>query len=513
MPEQQLTKQELATKIWEAANTLRSKIKAAEYKDYILGFMFYKFLSDKEEKFLADNDATKADIENASESLISMIKDGIGYYIAKDDLFSSWVEDGVNLTTGIVSEAIGRFDKNIKDDYRKVYEKIFATLAYGLGKLGDTSGSRDKAVRDIIGLINEIPATNDDYDVMGYIYEFFIFKFATAAKDDGAFYTPHEVSELIARILAQDLKGREGQIQVYDPPCGSAGLLLTIGQAAKDVGIDPDKIMYYGQEKITETYNYSRMNLIMKGIKSPQICIRNGDTLEDDWPYFDESTGYQPVFVDACCANPPYSLRWDPTNKENDVRFRGYGVAPKTKADYAFLLHCLYHLKPDGVMGIVLPHGVLFRGGAEETIRKALIDNHNIETIIGLPANLFYSTGIPTLVAILRKNRDSSDILFIDASKEFQAGKKQNVLTESNIQKIFDTVMVRKDVDKFAHLATIDEIRENGYNLNIPRYVDTFEKEELIDIDAVLSSINKYQSEKDEAWAKLREMIAQLTEY
>lgn len=519
-----LTKQALASKIWETANKLRSKIKATEYKDYILGFMFYKFLSDEEEKFLKQQDATKDDIKDicydATDDTVKMIQDELGYFIVYDDLFSSWKEIDINLNTQCVAEALSRFNNQIKDEYKKVYSNIFSTLTGGLSRLGSESGSRDKAVRDIVDMIDEIPTTSNDYDVMGYIYEFFIFKFATAAKDDGAFYTPHEVSQLISMIVAEECKGLT-KVSVYDPTCGSAGLLLTIGDAFAE-HMDRDKIEYYGQEKITETYNLSRMNLVLKGVKPQQILVRNGDTLEDDWPYFDENTAYQPVRVDAVVSNPPYSLNWEPENKVTDPRFKDYGLAPKSKADYAFLLHSLYHLKPEGVMGIVLPHGVLFRGGSEGKIRKELIENRNIETIIGLPANLFYATSIPTVIMILRRNRTATyvdengntvvddRVLFVDASKEFTAGKKQNVLSDANMSKIFETVVNRQNVDKFAYLATKDEIIENDYNLNIPRYVDTFEEEEPIDLDEVRTNIDKCKTEKLAALDSLNKMMAEL---
>ena len=441
-----------------------------------------------------------------------MIQGELGYFIAYSDLFSSWIDKGINLSTKDVSEALIRFNNQIKMDYKKVYENIFSTLSGGLSKFGENMGSRDKAVRDMVSMTGEIPATSDEYDVMGYIYEFLIYKFATAAKDDGAFYTPHEVSKLISRVVAKHVSDQgKDSVCVYDPTCGSAGLLLTMGEELKKVGIDSTEIKYYGQEKITETYNLSRMNLVMKGCKPAQICVRNGDTLEDDWPYFDDNVSYNPVFVDVVTSNPPYSLRWETEGKENDVRFRGYGLAPKSKADYAFLLHSLYHLKSDGVMGIVLPHGVLFRGGTEGAIRKQLIENNQIETIIGLPANLFYNTSIPTLVMILRKNRTQDDsILFIDASKEFKSEKKQNVLTDENLDKIFEVVVNRKNVDKFAHLASKEEIVENDYNLNIPRYVDTTEPEEEIDLDEVRTEIAQIQKEEQEIITNINAMMAEL---
>ncbi len=508
-----LTKQELASKIWETANKLRSKIRANEYKDYILGFMFYKFLSDNEEQFLQKNDATKEDIKGEPDKdTISMIKDELGYYIAYNDLFSSWVDKGVNLVTSDVSEALIRFNTQIKPEYKKVYENIFSTLSGGLSKFGENLGSRHKAVRDMVAMTGEIPSTSDEYDVMGYIYEFLIFKFATAAKDDGAFYTPHEVSRLISMIVSKTVAEQDKEhVQVYDPTCGSAGLLLAIGDAMVENGIDKTEIEYFGQEKITETYNLSRMNLIMKGCKPAQIAVRNGDTLEDDWPYFDDDTPYAPLFVDAVVSNPPYALHWETEGKENDVRFRGYGLAPQTKAEYAFLLHCLYHLKPDGIMGIVLPHGVLSRGSSEGAIRKQLIEHNQIETIIGLPANLFYSTSIPTIIMILRKNRpDDDSVLFVDASNEYKPEKKQNFLTKDNLDHIFKAVVDRKDAEKFAHLATKQEIIDNDYNLNIQRYVDTSDEEEDINIDAVRKEIAQCTADENAAIIEINKMMKEL---
>lgn len=449
-----MTKQQLASKIWETANSLRSKIKANEYKDYILGFMFYKYLSDEEEKQFSKEDLKKVD-----EDDIAYIKDKIGYYIAYEDLFSTWKDLELKLGAAEVSEALTRFNRNIKNVYKKVFDNIFSTLQGGLSKLGDSSGSRDKAVRDIVELIDDIPTTNNTYDVLGYIYEYLIYKFSTAAKDDGSFYTPHEVSSLIARIVADALKDKK-ELNVYDPTSGSGSLLLNIGKEAGKY-IDKDNINYYGQEKITETYHLTRMNLIMKGVKVSNIFVRNGDTLADDWPYFDETTEYKPLSVDAVVSNPPYSLNYDSSVVEHDPRFK-YGVAPDGKADYAFLLHCLYHLESDGIMAIVLPHGVLFRGDTEETIRTNLIKNKHIETIIGLPQNLFYATGIATIIMVLRKERKNDDVLFIDASQNYVKDGAQNALRECDIKRIFDAVKARKSIPNFAKLVSKADIEKNN---------------------------------------------------
>ena len=479
-----MTKQQLASKIWETANSLRSKIKANEYKDYILGFMFYKYLSDNEEEYLEKEGETKELLKDIEEDDINLIKGTIGYFIAYDDLFSTWKELELKLGAAEVSEALNRFNRNIKEDYKKVFDNIFSTLQGGLSKLGDSSGSRDKAVRDIVELIDDIPTTDGSYDVLGYIYEYLIYKFSTAAKDDGSFYTPHEVSSLISRIVADALKDKSA-INVYDPTSGSGSLLLNIGKEAEKY-MDKNYIKYYGQEKITETYHLTRMNLIMKGVNVNNIYVRNGDTLEQDWPYFDETTEYDPLRVDAVVSNPPYSLNYDSAALEGDPRFK-YGLAPDGKADYAFLLHCLYHLQKDGVMAIVLPHGVLFRGDTEETIRTNLIMNDHIETIIGLPQNLFYATSIATIIMVLRKERKGNDILFIDASQNYIKDGPQNALRECDIKRIFDAVKTRKSISNFAKLVSKAEVEKNNYNLNIPRYVSATPKEDVYDLSSVMT--------------------------
>lgn len=480
-----MNKQQLASRIWETANSLRGKVKAGQYKDYILGFMFYKYLSDKEEKCIVDDGGSKEDLKGNASEVVSYFQSKIGYYIGYEDLFSTWREMGGKLGANEVQEALKRFNNNIASEYKRLFNGIFSVLEKGLRDLGENGGSRDRAVRDMLDLIADVPTTSNDYDVLGYIYEYLVYKVASInAKEDGAFYTPHEVTSLISRIIAYNMKDRKS-LNVYDPTCGSGGLLLNIG---KEVGkyIENDYIKYYGQELITETYNLARMNLIMKGISASNICVRNGDTLQDDWPYFDEITNYEPLFVDAVVSNPPYSLKWDSENRNKDPRFN-YGVAPSGKADYAFLQHCLYHLRPDGVMGIVLPHGVLFRGDSEGQIRKNLIENNHIETIIGLPGNLFFATGIPTIIMILKKNRSNSDILFIDASQNFTKDKTQNILRESDVRRIYDAVVNRKDIPNYARVVSKDEIISNDYNLNIPRYVSASEQAEEYDLESVMT--------------------------
>ena len=354
--------------------------------------------------------------------------------------------------------------------------------------MGDSSNSQTKAISDLLHLIKDIPMDGkQDYDVLGFIYEYLISNFAAnAGKKAGEFYTPHEVSLLMSEIVADHLNDRS-EIKIYDPTSGSGSLLINIGKAvAKHMG-DSDKIKYYAQELKENTYNLTRMNLVMRGILPDNIVTRNGDTLEEDWPYFDESDPigtYEPLYVDAVVSNPPYSQNWNPSDKEADPRYARFGLAPKGKADYAFLLHDLFHIKSDGIMTIVLPHGVLFRGGEEGEIRKNLIENNHIDAVIGLPANIFFGTGIPTIIMVLKQKRDRTDILIVDASKGFEKVGKNNKLRASDIKKVADVVTKRLDVEKFSRVVSRDEVRANDYNLNIPRYVDSSEKPESWDIYA-----------------------------
>ena len=487
-----MNKQQLATKIWESANKMRSKIEANEYKDYILGFIFYKFLSDKELEFLTKTGWKSENIQQLlneeNQSIVDYCRRNLGYFIAYKNLFSTWINKGLDFSVGDVSDALNAFDRLISDSHKKVFNKIFETLQTGLGKLGDTSGAQTKAIRELLNLIKVIPMDGrQDYDVLGFIYEYLISNFAAnAGKKAGEFYTPHEVSVVMSEIIAHHLKDRD-KIEIYDPTSGSGSLLINIGKCVSKYIDNKDNIKYYAQELKENTYNLTRMNLVMRGIIPDNIVARNGDTLEEDWPFFDDidpSGTYSTIYVDAVVSNPPYSQNWDPTNKGNDPRYSRYGVAPKSKADYAFLLHDLYHLKPSGIMTIVLPHGVLFRGGEEEKIRKALIEYNNIDAIIGLPPNIFYGTGIPTIIMVLRQKRVNTDVLIIDASKGFVKAGKNNIHQASDIKKIVDTYIKRENIDKYSRVVTKEEIRANDYNLNIPRYVDSSDEPETWDIYA-----------------------------
>ena len=431
------------------------------------------------------------------------IQKNLGYFISYDHLFSTWLAKGSDFSVQDVRDALSAFSRLINPTHKKVFEGVFDTLQTGLSKLGDSAASQSKSISELIQLIKDIPMDGKQgYDVLGFIYEYLIEKFAAnAGKKAGEFYTPHEVSLLMSEIVANHLQDRD-KIEIFDPTSGSGSLLINIGKSASKYIEGTNKVKYYAQELKQNTYNLTRMNLVMRGIEADNIVTRNGDTLEEDWPYFDENdpTGsYTPLYVDAVVSNPPYSQTWNPADKETDPRYAGYGLAPKGKADYAFLLHDLYHLKPDGIMTIVLPHGVLFRGGEEGEIRKNLIEKNKIDAIIGLPANIFYGTGIPTIIMVLKQKRTNTDVLIVDASKGFIKEGKNNKLRASDLKRIVDVVTRRESVDKFSKVVSRDEIRENDYNLNIPRYVDSSEAAESWDIYASmfggipLSELNELQ--------------------
>ena len=512
-----MNKQQLANRIWAAANNMRNKIDANEYKDYILGLIFYKFLSDTEVKYFThdcewEDDELVELVENYEDmnmkNAIAECQEHIGFFIEYKYLFSTWLND-TSFSVQTLSEALSNFERLMSENYASVYDGIFKTLREGLSKLGDNPSSQTKALKGLIKLIKDIPTDgSQDYDVLGYVYEFLISNFAASAgKKAGEFYTPHEVAMIMSEIVAEHHKDKES-LEIYDPTSGSGSLLITIGKAVSKHIHGKNKVKYYAQELKENTYNLTRMNLVMRGIIPQNIVTRCADTLEDDWPIHEEGSEIdKPLAVDAVVSNPPYSQHWDPTNKEMDARFAQYGLAPKTKADYAFLLHELHHLKPDGILTIVMPHGVLFRGKtpkiydkdgnilpielreegqAEGQIRANLIEKNNIDAIIGLPANIFFGTQIPTLIMVLKKNRGDEGVLFIDASKGFEKQGKQNKLRACDVKKIADTYRERKEIPGFSRMVTRDEIRRNEYNLNIPRYVDSSETPVKYDIYATM---------------------------
>ncbi|OFM30959.1 type I restriction endonuclease subunit M [Corynebacterium sp. HMSC055A01] len=469
-------------------------MEAQDYKDYILGFIFYKFLSDQVEQFMLNNDAESEDLPDAlvetDTDTVALVRNNLGYFLTYENLYSTWRDMGNDFSIAHVRDGLATFKRNIAPEHKHVFEGILNTLDTSLSKLGTTDAARTSAIKKLLDLIDDIPTDGKQgYDVLGYIYEYLIEKFAAnAGKKAGEFYTPHEVSLIMSNIVADHLKDRD-EIQIYDPTSGSGSLLLNIGHAvAKRMG-DPDRIKYFAQELRENTYNLTRMNLVMRGVKADNIVARNGDSLAHDWPMFDEFDPvqtYQPLYVDAVVSDPPYSQKWEPEGNEADPRFARFGLAPKTKADYAFLLNELFHVKPDGILTIVLPHGVLFRGSSEADIRRNLIEANHIDAIIGLPSNIFYGTGIATIIMVLKQERDRDDVLFIDASQGFIKQGKYNHLRARDIQRIVDAVRNRVDVPHFAKVVTRDEIRANDHNLNIPRYVSATLPPESVDLYATM---------------------------
>ncbi|MDO6856631.1 type I restriction-modification system subunit M [Mesomycoplasma ovipneumoniae] len=519
-----ITKQQLGAKIWHGVNRLRKNLEAYEYKDYILGLLLYKFLCQKQTEYLIDQEFHKDDLyvfddqldrsdidlgntesiidwEEVDDKIESMKKEN-GYFIQHRNLFDSWVKNkqkfdikafqgAFNDFSDVVNEIVNKYKES---SHASLFKGLFSKFETDLGKLAPNAKEQTEVISQLIDTINEIPTTRQQYDVLGFIYEYLIAQFAsTAGKKAGEFYTPHEVSDLISRIVAFYLQKRE-KISIYDPTSGSGGLLLNIGQEFKKYNSGETSIAYYAQEIKNETYNLTRMNLIMSNINSDQIHVRRGDTLEDDWPLFEneDTSTYRLLRVDAVVSNPPYSQRWEPKNAGHTERFEEYGLPPENKADYAFLLHDLYHIEPDGIGAVILPHGVLFRGGREGQIRKKLVEKGQIDAIIGLPGNMFYGTGIETVIIILRKDRFKNDILFVDGSNLFVKDGKNNRFAKSHIKKIADIVNYRLETE-ISKIISFEEIEKNNFNLNISRYVDLIgKKEEEHDLfSLVFGSISK----------------------
>ncbi len=423
----------------------------------------------------------------------------LGYFITPDQLFYSFRKkaDGYNLQ---LTELQSGF--NTLESEGGQFQGLFADIDLKSNKLGSNDQQRNITVIEVLRALDEIDLFSHDGDVIGDAYEYLIGQFAAGAgKKAGEFYTPQAVSRIISEITSIGQEER-APFHIYDPTMGSGSLMLNIRRYLTH----PDKVTYHGQELNTTTFNLARMNLILHGVDHGRMNLKNGDTLDSDWPT------EEPYQFDSVVMNPPYSANWSAADKFlSDSRFERYGkLAPKSKADFAFLLHGFYHLKDSGTMGIVLPHGVLFRGAAEGTIRKALLEEGAIDAVIGLPANIFYGTSIPTTVIILKKNRSSRDVLFIDASNDFEKQKNQNILTDDHIKKIVQTYQARKDEDKYAHVASFDEIKENDFNLNIPRYVDTFEEEapiDLVQVNKELEQVNK------DIKAQEAELLAMIQEF
>ncbi len=500
--------------LWSGADILRSKMDANEYKDYLLGIVFYKYLSDsflikvydliydeKPESLKTALDAYKKALEDENaEELKDQIKDECHYVIEPEMTYTCFADAARN--NSFNREQLQKAFHNIEQS-DPLFADLFTDIDLYSNRLGTGDRKQSDTISNLIKEIDRADLLNSDAEILGNAYEYLIGQFASeTGKKAGEFYTPQAVSKILTRIAIDGQETKRG-LSVYDPCMGSGSLLLN----AKKYASKTNYIKYYGQELNTSTYNLARMNMFLHGIAPENQILRNGDTLDGDWPTGEE-TDFNMVLM-----NPPYSAKWSAAaGFLQDERFSDYGVlAPKSKADYAFLLHGLYHLKCNGTMAIVLPHGVLFRGAAEGKIREKLLRSGNIYAVIGLPANLFYNTSIPTCIVVLKKHRDGRDVLFIDASKKFEKGKKQNQMTDAHMDAVIHLYRKRETVEKEAYLADFEDIEKNDFNLNIPRYVDNFEKEEEIDLNALLDDMKQTDRELGQVQDEFAALLKNLT--
>ncbi|MGB6329516.1 MAG: type I restriction-modification system subunit M [Halarcobacter sp.] len=494
-------KKRLEKQLWNIANTLRGKMDADEFRDYILGFIFYKYLSEKMETYaneLLEEDKliyTKLDEKKDLEYLEAIKEDALeqlGYFLKPTELFSALAQRGNGDTNNFILEDLTTILRNIESstmghESEDDFEDLFSDIDLTSKKLGRSEEQKNTLIAKVLAHLDNInfELKNHDRDVLGDAYEYLIAQFASnAGKKAGEFYTPQSVSKILAKIVTS---GKTKLKSVYDPTCGSGSLLLRVAKEVKDVS------NFYGQELNRTTFNLARMNMIMHDVHYRKFDLKQEDTLEHPQ--------HEGLKFEAIVANPPFSAQWSANSLHlSDDRFSQYGkLAPKTKADFAFVQHMIHHLHDAGIMAVVLPHGVLFRGSSEGHIRQYLIEDRNyLDAVIGLPANIFYGTSIPTCILVFKKCREDSDnILFIDASgkENFEKVKNQNVLRDEDINKLIETFRTRKEEDKYSYKASLAEIKENDYNLNIPRYVDTFEEEEQIDLDVVSKELKALDKE------------------
>lgn len=514
------SKTALHNALYSAADQLRSKMDASEYKDYLLGLVFYKYLSDRSVDYIYELKDDESFNHFPSENRLTFYTELYSDKNYQEDVIAELYETfryamkPEHTFDALVKQALGQSDEpfqleTLSQGLREIeqsspdYVGLFADMDLNSTRLGSTRAKQSDTIANTIKALSPVDFSNYSGDMLGDAYEYLIGEFAmSAGKKAGEFYTPATVSEILTRLSMNDEHQVKRGLTVYDPAVGSGSLLLK----SHDYSIYPNDIHYYGQELNTTTYNLARMNMILHGVSPSSYTLRNADTLDEDWPT-DEPTDF-----DLVVMNPPYSAQWSKDDRfMDDPRFGTYGkLAPKSKADYAFLLHGYYHLKNTGTMAIILPHGVLFRGGAEATIRKKLLSDGAIDAVIGLPAGIFHNTDIPTTIIVLKKYRTNRDVLIIDASELYKKAKAQNVLTDDHINKIVETYYSRQDVDKFAHVASIDEIKENDFNLNIPRYVDTFEETDPIQLADVSMAINQSKEEISKLEDNLSDYLNQL---
>ena len=506
---------DLLNVLWSGADVLRGKMDANEYKTYLLGLVFYKYLSDtylaKAYDLLNDEspeslDEAQAQYEEAVKSedaddFLAELRSSMHYTLEPDMTYISILRDAQNnrFNREKLQAAFNRIQES-----DELFSGLFADVDLYSNRLGTGDQKQSATIAEVIKVLDGADLIHAEGDVLGNAYEYLIGQFASeTGKKAGEFYTPHGPAQILCRIAMSGQEDKKG-LQVYDPCMGSASLMLS----CKNYSKEPDYIKYYGQELMPSTYNLARMNMFLHRVLPENQHLRNGDTLDADWPT-DEETEF-----DVVTMNPPYSAKWSADEGfKQDERFMDYGgkLAPKSKADYAFLLHGFYHLKQSGTMAIVLPHGVLFRGASEGEIRRILLENGSIYAVIGLPANMFYNTSIPTCIIVLKKHREGRDVLFVDASNLFEKEKKQNVMNKEHIDRVIKLYNDRKTVDKLSFLASYEDIEKNDFNLNIPRYIDTSEEEEEIDIRELSESFRDINREINECNEALLEMFGELT--
>ena len=508
-------KKDLLQVLWNGADVLRGKMDANEYKTYLLGLVFYKYLSDSylEKAYDLLNDEKPDSLETAqdayeevmksgdAEDFLPELKESLHYTLDPDMTYTSMLRD-INHSAFNREKLQAAFNRVEESD--ELFHGLFSDVDLYSNRLGTGDQKQSDSIAGVLTVLEGADLIHTEGDVLGNAYEYLIGQFASeTGKKAGEFYTPHAPAQILCRIAMTGQEGKKG-LQVYDPCMGSASLLLS----CKNYSDQPDYISYYGQELMPSTYNLARMNMFLHGILPENQHLRNGDTLDADWPT-DEETEF-----DCVVMNPPYSAHWSAAEGfKQDERFMDYGgkLAPKSKADYAFLLHGFYHLRQTGTMAIVLPHGVLFRGGSEGAIRETLLKNGSIYAVIGLPANMFYNTSIPTCIIVLKKHRDGRDVLFIDASDLYEKEKKQNVMKEERIDLVVEFYRERKTIEKRSKLAAFAEIEQNDFNLNIPRYVDTSEPEPEVDLTALTKEIKETDQAIRDGNAELLKMLGELT--
>ena len=506
---------DLLNVLWSGADVLRGKMDANEYKTYLLGLVFYKYLSDtylaKAYDLLNDEspeslDEAQAQYEEVvksedAEDFLAELRSSMHYTLEPDMTYISILIDAQNnrFNREKLQAAFNRIQES-----DELFNGLFADVDLYSNRLGTGDQKQSATIAEVIKVLDGADLIHAEGDVLGNAYEYLIGQFASeTGKKAGEFYTPHGPAQILCRIAMSGQEDKKG-LQVYDPCMGSASLMLS----CKNYSKEPDYIKYYGQELMPSTYNLARMNMFLHRVLPENQHLRNGDTLDADWPT-DEETEF-----DVGTMNPPYSAKWSADEGfKQDERFMDYGgkLAPKSKADYAFLLHGFYHLKQSGTMAIVLPHGVLFRGASEGEIRRILLENGSIYAVIGLPANMFYNTSIPTCIIVLKKHREGRDVLFVDASNLFEKEKKQNVMNKEHIDRVIKLYNDRKTVDKLSFLASYEDIEKNDFNLNIPRYIDTSEEEEEIDIRELSESFRDINREIKESNEALLQMFGELT--